>query len=83
MKTTFDDPTNRCEDCEFSYMKLDKNKNVYHICKLDPERINAFGCDDELLGNNAESLPNYPLDDYDDDSELGGHYKNEPWQHIR
>jgi len=55
---------NKCKDCEhsFTYIPIGEG-NIYQACKLDNRSVNAYGCDRELLGNNAEEIPNYPIDD--------------------
>ena len=55
---------NKCKDCEhsFTYVPIGKG-NIYQACKLDDKVVNAYGCDGELPGNNAEEIPNYPVDD--------------------
>lgn len=64
--------TNKCTDCDNCYHDINGNG----LCLLEPKRVNAFGCNDELLGNNAEPIPNYDYDDKDkylDEFQQGGH----------
>lgn len=73
---------NKCIDCELRRLVINiKTQQVRSYCPY---------CPHDELGNNAEPIKEYPDDpddnydeDYDDDSELGGHYTTEPWEHVR
>jgi hypothetical protein len=54
---------NKCSECENSYTHLGPGCE-YQTCTLDSKVVNAYGCDRDLLGNNAEELPEYDRDDY-------------------
>ncbi len=53
------DIPNKCEGCRYGY---EESGNSF--CELDDKVVNAYGCDKELLGNNAEPIRNYPDDNY-------------------
>ena len=55
---------NKCTECPDNNYYRDVNGNG--LCILDPKRVNAYGCEDILLGNNAEEITNYPVDDLTD-----------------
>lgn len=53
-----DDMTNRCTDCELRRLVINiKNQTITTYCPA--------ACDDELLGNNAEIVVDYPDDGED------------------
>jgi hypothetical protein len=59
---------NKCEGCDNSYTHLGPGCQ-YQTCTLDSKVVNAYGCDRDLLGNNAEVNPNYPDDPNDVEDE--------------
>ncbi|MCL4415260.1 MAG: hypothetical protein M1365_00955 [Actinobacteria bacterium] len=63
--------------------KLEKEQ-LEKLGKFQAEKaLKNVGLDpEEMLGNNAEPIKDYP-EDLDDDSELYGHNKNEPWGYVR
>lgn len=57
---------NKCSECDNSYIHLGRDFQ-YQTCTLDSKVVNAYGCDRDLLGNNAEELMAEDLNDIEDE----------------
>jgi len=74
---------NKCSECANSYTRIGKGYQ-YQTCTLDSKVVNAYGCDRDLLGNNAEEIPNiFDLDDDDYDYMQAQHESRESDMGVR